>query len=55
MTQHPFFALHRHRMIRVAAATPRATVGDTIANAEAASPWPPARMRKVATSSSIPS
>ncbi len=36
MTQHPFFALHRHRMIRVAAATPRATVGDTIANAEAA-------------------
>ena len=36
MTQHPFFALHRHRMVRVAAATPRATVGDTIANAEAA-------------------
>jgi NAD+ synthase (glutamine-hydrolysing) len=32
---HPFYAIHSHGMIRVAAATPRASVGDTIANAEA--------------------
>ena len=33
---HPFYALHSHGMIRVAAATPRATVGDAPANADAA-------------------
>ncbi|MEG3085224.1 NAD(+) synthase [Sphingomonas sp. PB2P12] len=32
---HPFYAIHRHGFIRVAAATPRASVGDTGANAEA--------------------
>ena len=32
---HPFFALHRHGFVRVAAATPRASVGDTTANARA--------------------
>ncbi len=32
---HPFYAIHRHGLIRVAAATPRASVGDTGANAEA--------------------
>ncbi len=32
---HPFYAIHRHGMIRVAAATPRASVGDTGANAAA--------------------
>jgi NAD+ synthase (glutamine-hydrolysing) len=30
---HPFYALHSHGMIRVAAATPRASVGDCAANA----------------------
>lgn len=30
-----FFSIHHHRMIRVAAATPLATVGDTMANAQA--------------------
>ena len=32
---HPFFAIHSHGMVRVAAATPRASVGDTAANARA--------------------
>ncbi|HEX8486103.1 NAD(+) synthase [Sphingomonas sp.] len=32
---HPFYDLHRHGMIRVAAATPPASVGDCAANAEA--------------------
>jgi NAD+ synthase (glutamine-hydrolysing) len=32
---HPFFAIHRHGLIRIAAATPRASVGDTAANADA--------------------
>ena len=32
---HSFFALHSHRMVRVAAATPRASVGDVAANAQA--------------------
>ncbi len=32
---HPFYAIHSHGLIRVAAATPRASVGDTRANAEA--------------------
>jgi NAD+ synthase (glutamine-hydrolysing) len=32
---HPFYAIHSHGLIRVAAATPRASVGDTGANAEA--------------------
>jgi len=36
MADHPFYALSSHRMIRVAAACPRATVGDSPANAEAA-------------------
>jgi NAD+ synthase (glutamine-hydrolysing) len=31
---HPFYAIHSHGLIRVAAATPRASVGDTSANAE---------------------
>ncbi len=35
MADHPFFALASHRMLRVAAATPPASVGDTAANAEA--------------------
>jgi len=33
---HPFHALSTHRMVRVAAATPRGTVGDSCANADAA-------------------
>jgi len=33
---HPFYALHTHGMVRVAAATPSATVGDAPANADAA-------------------
>jgi len=33
---HPFYALHSHGMARVAAATPRASVGDAAANADAA-------------------
>jgi len=33
---HPFYALHSHGMARVAAATPRASVGDAAANAAAA-------------------
>ena len=32
---HPFYAIHSHGLIRVSAATPRASVGDTGANAEA--------------------
>ncbi len=32
---HPFYAIHTHGLIRVAAATPRASVGDTGANAAA--------------------
>ncbi len=32
---HPFYAIHSHGLIRVAAATPRASVGDTAANAAA--------------------
>jgi NAD+ synthase (glutamine-hydrolysing) len=36
MADHPFFSLHTHRMARVAAATPRASVGDVTANADAA-------------------
>jgi len=35
MTGHPFYALHSHAMVRVAAATPRASVGDCAANAAA--------------------
>ncbi len=35
MATHPFFSLHRQRMVRVAAATPPASVGDTRANADA--------------------
>jgi NAD+ synthase (glutamine-hydrolysing) len=34
MSQHPFYAIHRHGMIRVAAATPPGSVGDTAFNAE---------------------
>ncbi|MGA1800271.1 NAD(+) synthase [Sphingomonas sp. 4RDLI-65] len=33
--KHPFYAIHTHGLIRVAAATPRASVGDTAANAAA--------------------
>ena len=33
---HPFFALHNHGLVRVAAATPLASVGDAPANADAA-------------------
>lgn len=33
---HPFFSIHAHDMLRVAAATPVATVGDPAANAEVA-------------------
>jgi len=33
---HPFYSIHRHEMVRVAAATPRGTVGDPGANADAA-------------------
>ncbi len=32
---HPFYAIHSHGLVRVAAATPRASVGDTGDNAEA--------------------
>jgi NAD+ synthase (glutamine-hydrolysing) len=35
MTTHPFFAIHAHAMLRVAAAMPRASVGDAAANAAA--------------------
>ena len=35
MGDHPFYSIHRHAMVRVAAATPRASVGDTAANARA--------------------
>ena len=34
MTDHPFYSLHTHQMLRVAAATPVATVGDPATNAE---------------------
>ena len=33
---HPFYSIHSHGLLRVAAATPAASVGDTAANAEAA-------------------
>jgi len=33
---HPFHAIHTHQMVRVAAATPRASVGDIAANLDAA-------------------
>ena len=33
---HPFYAIHSHGLIRVAAATPQASVGDAAANADAA-------------------
>jgi len=33
---HPFFSIHCHQMIRAGACTPRASVGDPAANAEAA-------------------
>ncbi len=36
MTAHPFYSIHRHGLVRVAAATPVASVGDTVANAAAA-------------------
>ncbi|WP_375390953.1 NAD(+) synthase [uncultured Sphingomonas sp.] len=32
---HPFYSIHSHGMIRVAAATPAASVGDALANADA--------------------
>ncbi|MFV0623808.1 NAD(+) synthase [Sphingomonas sp. ac-8] len=35
MTQHRFFSIHRHGLIRVGACTPFATAGDRAANAEA--------------------
>ncbi len=35
MQDHPFYALHTHGLIRVAAATPTASVGDAQANAQA--------------------
>ncbi|WP_375421855.1 NAD(+) synthase, partial [uncultured Sphingomonas sp.] len=35
MTTHPFHSIHSHGLVRVAAATPVASVGDTAANAEA--------------------
>jgi NAD+ synthase (glutamine-hydrolysing) len=35
MQDHPFYALHTHGLIRVAAATPAASVGDAYANAQA--------------------
>ncbi|HEX8420721.1 MAG TPA: NAD(+) synthase [Sphingomonas sp.] len=35
MTAHPFHSIHSHGLVRVAAATPVASVGDTAANAEA--------------------
>lgn len=33
---HPFYSIHNHGLVRVAAATPRASVGDALANADAA-------------------
>ncbi|HVF95617.1 MAG TPA: NAD(+) synthase [Sphingomonas sp.] len=36
MTNHPFYSIRKHGLIRVAAATPVASVGDTVANADAA-------------------
>lgn len=33
---HPFYSIHRHELVRVAACTPPATVGDPAANARAA-------------------
>ncbi|MBX9861072.1 MAG: NAD(+) synthase [Sphingomonas sp.] len=33
---HRFYSIHAHEMVRVAATTPRATVGEPVANAEAA-------------------
>ena len=33
---HPFLSIHSHGLIRVGACTPLATVGDPMANAEAA-------------------
>jgi NAD+ synthase (glutamine-hydrolysing) len=33
---HPFYSIHRHEMVRVAACTPHATVGDPAANATTA-------------------
>ena len=35
MTTHPFHSIHRHGLVRVAAATPVGSVGDTVANADA--------------------
>jgi NAD+ synthase (glutamine-hydrolysing) len=35
MTQHRFYSIHRHGLVRVGACTPLATVGDPAANAEA--------------------
>ncbi|AUW57321.1 NAD(+) synthase [Sphingobium sp. SCG-1] len=35
MTTHPFFSIHRHGMVRVAVATPLASVADVPANADA--------------------
>ncbi|WP_267397532.1 MULTISPECIES: NAD(+) synthase [unclassified Sphingomonas] len=35
MTSHPFHSIHAHGLVRVAAATPLASVGDTAANAAA--------------------
>jgi NAD+ synthase (glutamine-hydrolysing) len=35
MAGHPFYSIHRHGLIRVAAATPLASVGDCTANADA--------------------
>ena len=32
---HPFYSIHAHGLVRVAAATPRASVGDALANADA--------------------
>jgi len=33
---HPFYSIHRHEMVRVAAATPRVAIGDPATNADAA-------------------
>ena len=33
---HRFYSIHAHEMVRIAATTPRATVGEPAANAEAA-------------------
>ena len=35
MAAHPFYSIHTHGFVRVAAATPIASVGDTVANADA--------------------